>query len=46
MDLDVVLSVRSAITLYFDNSGVVMNLKEPRTHKKGKHIVLRLKELE
>ena len=30
--------MRSTNTFYFDNSGVVANLKEPRTHKKGKHI--------
>ena len=38
MDLDVVPSVRSTITLYCDNNGAVANSKEPRTHKKGKHI--------
>jgi hypothetical protein len=38
MDLEVVPSVQSAITLYCDNSGAVANSKEPRTHKKGKHI--------
>ena len=26
------------ITLYCDNSGAVAKSKEPRTHKKGKHI--------
>ena len=26
------------ITLYCDNSGVVANFKEPRSHKRGKHI--------
>ena len=29
---------RSAITLYCDNSGAVANAKEPRSHKRGKHI--------
>ena len=38
MDLGVVLSTQSAITLYCDNSGVVANSKEPRSHKRGKHI--------
>lgn len=38
MDLGVVLSVQSAITLYCDNSGAVVNSKEPRSHKRGKHI--------
>ena len=27
-----------AITLYCDNSGAVANAKEPRSHKRGKHI--------
>ena len=31
-------SPQSAITLYCDNSGVVVNSKEPRSHKRGKHI--------
>ena len=26
------------ITLYCDNSGAVANLKDPRSHKRGKHI--------
>ena len=30
--------VQSAITLYCDNSGSVANAKEPRSHKRGKHI--------
>ena len=38
MDLEVVPFERSAITLYCDNSGVVVNSKEPRSHKRGKHI--------
>ena len=38
LDLDVVPSVQSAITLYCDNSGAVANAKEPRSHKRGKHI--------
>ena len=38
MDLDVVPSVQSAITIYSDNSRVVENSKEPRSHKRGKHI--------
>ena len=29
---------QSAITLYYDNSGAVANSKEPRSHKRGKHI--------
>ena len=38
MDLGVVPSAQSAITLYYDNSEVVANSKEPRSHKRGKHI--------
>ena len=38
MDLKVVPFERSAITLYCDNSGAVANSKEPRSHKRGKHI--------
>ena len=30
--------VQLAITVYCDNSGVVANSKEPRSHKRGKHI--------
>ena len=29
---------QSAITLYCDNSGAIANAKEPRSHKKEKHI--------
>ena len=38
MDLEVVPFKRSAITLYCDNSEAVANSKEPRSHKRGKHI--------
>ena len=38
LDLGVVPSAQSAITLYCDNSGVVANAKEPKSHKRGKHI--------
>ena len=38
LDLGVVPSPQLAITLYCDNSGVVANTKEPRSHKRGKHI--------
>ena len=38
MDLEVVPSAQSTITLYYDNSGAVANSKEPRSHKRGKHI--------
>ena len=34
LDLGVIPSVQSVITLYYDNSGAVANLKESRAHKK------------
>ena len=38
MDMGVVPSVQSAITVHCDNNGAVANSKEPRSHKRGKHI--------
>ena len=38
LDLEVVPFESSAITLHCDNSGAVANSKEPRSHKRGKHI--------
>ena len=38
MDLEVVPSAQSAITLYYDNGRAVANSKEPKSHKRGKHI--------
>ena len=38
MDLGVEPGVQSVVTFYYDNSGAVANLKEPRSHKRGKHI--------
>ena len=38
IDLEVVPSANMQITIYYDNSGAVANSKEPRSHKKGKHI--------
>ena len=38
LDLEVVPSAQSTITLYCDNSGAVANAKEPKSHKRGKHI--------
>ena len=38
LDIGVVSSAQSVITLYYDNSRVVANAKEPRSHKRGKHI--------
>ena len=37
-DLKVISNMHLPITLYFDNSGVVANTKEPRSHKLDKHI--------
>ncbi|KAL5776890.1 hypothetical protein ACOSP7_009816 [Xanthoceras sorbifolium] len=37
-DLKLVLDMDKRITLYCDNSGVVANSKELRSHKRGKHI--------
>nr|AMY96445.1 gag/pol protein [Momordica dioica] len=37
-DLGVVPNMHLPITLYCDNSGAVANAKEPRSHKRGKHI--------
>ncbi|KAK1591798.1 hypothetical protein Q3G72_013860 [Acer saccharum] len=38
IDLEVVPSANKQITIYCDNSGAVANSKEPRSHKRGKHI--------
>ncbi|KAA0032108.1 gag/pol protein [Cucumis melo var. makuwa] len=37
-DLEVVLNMHLPITLYFDNSGAVATSREPRSHKREKHI--------
>ena len=37
-DLEVVPNMDKPLTLYCDNSGAVTNSKEPRSHKRGKHI--------
>ncbi|KAA0051499.1 gag/pol protein [Cucumis melo var. makuwa] len=37
-DLEVVPNISKPITLYYDNSGAVANSREPRSHKRGKHI--------
>ena len=39
LDLHVIPSVDRPITLYCDNSGAVAQSKEPRSHKKQKHIL-------
>ena len=38
-DLGVVRIEQVSITLFYDNSGAVAQSKDPRNHKKGKHIV-------
>ena len=38
LDLGEVPLVQSPITLYYDNSRVIANLKEPRAHNRAKHI--------
>ena len=38
IDLGVVPSLHSAITVYCDNSKMIVNSKEPSSHKRGKHI--------
>ena len=38
IDLEVVPNMEKPLVLYRDNSGAVANSKEPRSHKKGKHI--------
>ena len=38
MDLEVVPGAQQPMTLYCDNSGAVANSREPRSHKRGKHI--------
>ena len=39
LDLHVIPSADRPITLYCDNSGAVAQSKEPRSHKKQKHIL-------
>ena len=38
IDLEVVPDMDKPVTLYCDNSGELENLKEPRSHKRSKHI--------
>ena len=38
IDLEVVPDAAQHMTLYCDNSGTVANSKEPRSHKRSKHI--------
>ena len=41
LDLQVIPNADRPITLYCDNSGVVAQSKEPRCHKKHKHIEIK-----
>ena len=38
MNLEVVRSAQSTITLFYDNSRAVANSNDPMSHKRGKHI--------
>ena len=38
MDLQVIPKTQELMTICCDNSGAVANSKEPRSHKRGKHI--------
>jgi hypothetical protein len=38
-ELGVVPSVSSPMDLYYDNSGAIAQAKEPRTHKRAKHVL-------
>jgi hypothetical protein len=38
-ELGVVPSVSSPMDLYCDNSGAIVQAKEPRAHKRAKHIL-------
>ena len=37
-DLEDILNLEQPMVVYCDNSGVVANSKEPRSHQRGKHI--------
>ncbi|CAN4094743.1 unnamed protein product [Withania somnifera] len=37
-DLKVVPAIEASLMIYCDNSGAVANSKEPRSHKRAKHI--------
>ena len=37
-DLEVVPNMENPLALYCDNNGAVANSKEPKSHKRGKHI--------
>ena len=37
-DIEVAPNIEKPLVLYYDNSGAMANSKEPRSHKRGKHI--------
>ena len=39
--LDVVLEIEQPVSVYYDNTGVITQAKEPRSHHKSKHTVRR-----
>ena len=41
MELGVIAKAVDPMILYCDNSGVVAQAKEPREHRKGKHIEIK-----
>ena len=38
-ELDMVSGIEQPVPLYYDNTGVVAQVKEPRSHHKSKHIL-------
>ena len=38
MELGVIAKAVDPMILYYDNRGVIAQTKEPRNHRKGKHI--------
>jgi hypothetical protein len=38
-ELDIVPSASSPMDLYYDNSGAIVQAKEPRAHKRAKHVL-------
>ena len=40
-DLEVIPNLEQPMVVYYNNSGVVAKSKEPRSHKRGKHIEMK-----
>ena len=38
IDLGVVPEIEESVPLYYDNTGVIIQAKEPRSHQRSKHI--------